>query len=177
MSWAFVQKVSPPTCSALMCPRQRRTAPTCSGPSFGCCACPTQAPNAASSALSSSRWVFFSPSPVPEPRIVWLLNGCLNWYMHGHRREREEISCCTPGFFQHMQWYRHLSFLLQCGAVLSPLTLPGCSGHPGTVPTAALCCTGRRAPHRWSSSDPSVTSACLGPLAVLLLWLLQYSWC
>lgn len=90
MSWAFVQKVSPPMCSALMCHQQRRTAPTYSGLSFGCCACPTQAPNAVSNALSSSRWVFVSPSPVSQPRIAWLLNGCLNWYMQSHRREREK---------------------------------------------------------------------------------------
>lgn len=63
--------------------------------------------------------------------------------------------------------------LLQYGAVLSPVTLAGCSGHPGMVPAAALCCpekgVGRGAPHQWSSPDPSVTSACLGPLAVLFL--------
>lgn len=149
MSWAFVQKVSPPMCSALMCRQQRRTAPTYSGLSFECCACPTQAPNAVSSALSSSRWVFSSPSPASEPRIAWLLNCSLNWYVQSHRRE--ESACCNPGFFHHMQWYSHLSFLLQCGAALFPL--------------------GRGAPYQWSSSDPSVTSY-VGPLTILFLWLL-----
>lgn len=104
-------------CSALTCRQQRRTAPTYSGLSFGCCVCPIQAPNAVSSALSSSRWVL-SPSPVSKPRIAWLVPTDMCRTMEEGRKQ------LYSGFFHHMQWYSQLPFLLQCGAALFP---PGSS--------------------------------------------------